>query len=213
MTTAAEYYMKWFYYNNIWKNMAYRGVRTLKLPQDMWNYQEIIEEHDIQWVIETGTRHGGSAMFFGDLLAARKARGKVITIDISHDDVAPAAREHKKISLALANAGNPRVAAKVMAAIPENLRGPTLLILDSDHTADHVYNELVGFVPHLRTGDYVIVEDTIVNGHPVRPDFGPGPWEGVERFKAEFPDLLVADIERERKFGCTAAANGFYRRA
>ena len=35
----------------------------------MWNYQEIFFERDIEWVIETGTRHGGSALFFADLLS------------------------------------------------------------------------------------------------------------------------------------------------
>lgn len=212
MSSASENYMKWFYNNNIWKNMSYRGVRTLKLPQDMWNYQEIIEQHDIQWIIEAGTRHGGSGLFFADLLTARQARGRVVSIDITHDALHPSARTHPKLVLIKADTGDQRVAEKVLASIPKDTRGRIFLILDSDHSADHVYRELTAFVPRLLPGDYVIVEDTIVNGHPVRPDFGPGPWEAIERFKQEFPSLLQADIEREQKFGCTAAANGFYRR-
>jgi cephalosporin hydroxylase len=66
--------LRWYYDSAVWKRLAYRGVRTLKNPLDMWNYQEIIDERRIEWVVETGTRHGGSALFFGDLLAARRAR-------------------------------------------------------------------------------------------------------------------------------------------
>lgn len=57
-------YFRWFYDNAVWKRMHYRGVRILKVPSDLWNYQEIFVEHGIKWVVETGTRHGGSALFF-----------------------------------------------------------------------------------------------------------------------------------------------------
>src|SRR5688572_20830495 len=79
-----EEYLKWYYDTGVWKHLSYRGVRTLKLPLDMWNYQEIIAEHGIEWVLETGTRHGGSALFFADLLAARGAAGFVISVDVDH---------------------------------------------------------------------------------------------------------------------------------
>ena len=54
-------------------NLCWHGVRTLKLPSDIWNYQEIVFERRIEHVIETGTRHGGSAVFFAETLAARGA--------------------------------------------------------------------------------------------------------------------------------------------
>ena len=64
--------------------------------------------------------------------------------------------------------------------------------------------------PVLRRGDYLVVEDTCVNGHPVRPEFGPGPWEAVEAFLAEHPGSLQHDATRENKFGFTAAPRGFF---
>jgi cephalosporin hydroxylase len=56
--------------------MHYRGVRILKFPADLWNYQEIFAERRIEWVLETGTRHGGSALYFADLLQLNGAAGR-----------------------------------------------------------------------------------------------------------------------------------------
>ncbi len=75
MSPQGVEYVRWFHEANVWKNMTWHGIRTLKLPSDIWNYQEIIFERKIDHVIETGTRHGGSAVFFAETLAARRARG------------------------------------------------------------------------------------------------------------------------------------------
>ncbi|MGZ5101611.1 MAG: CmcI family methyltransferase, partial [Usitatibacter sp.] len=87
------------------------------------------------------------------------------------------------------------------------------LILDSDHKCIHVLRELRAWVPKLRKGDYLVIEDTIVNGHPVRPVHGPGPWEAIEEYVVEAPGLLARDEAREAKFGMTFAPHGFYVRA
>jgi cephalosporin hydroxylase len=92
-------------------------------------------------------------------------------------------------------------------------RGPIFLILDSDHSRDHVLRELRVWVPRLKRGDYLIVEDTIVNGHPVRPEHGPGPLEAIAQYLEEAPGLLVHDRTREAKFGASFAARGHYIRA
>src|SRR4051812_22346920 len=78
---AGREYFRWFYDQGVWKRMHYRGARILKVPSDLWNYQEIFVERRIEWVIETGTLHGGSALFFADLLALNGAPGRVISID------------------------------------------------------------------------------------------------------------------------------------
>ena len=49
---ATEYF-RWFYDQGVWKRMHYRGVRILKVPSDLWNYQEIFAEHRVEWVLET----------------------------------------------------------------------------------------------------------------------------------------------------------------
>jgi cephalosporin hydroxylase len=204
-------YLKWYYETNVWKDLYYRGVRTLKLPLDMWNYQEILFERGIHWVIETGTRHGGSALFFADLLASGNREGIVTSIDVTHEALNPVATAHQRIRFLLGDSASESIKHQVMEIIPVQRRGGLLLILDSDHAAAHVLRELTTWVPALRKGDYLIVEDTIVNGHPVRPEFGPGPFEAVEEYLARNPGRLQADSAREGKFGCTFAARGYFK--
>ncbi|MBI5921853.1 MAG: class I SAM-dependent methyltransferase [Betaproteobacteria bacterium] len=200
-------YYTWFYDTNVWKNMQYHGIRTLKLPSDMWNYQEIIFDRGITHVVETGTRHGGSALFFADTLAARTQGGFVITVDI--DAASNMIRKHERIKFLIGDSSSPKTAAKIFSLLPEE-RGPVFLILDSDHARDHVLRELESLVPYLRSGDYLVVEDSSVNGHPVRHNFGPGPWEAIDEFTKRYPGTLRRDSGRERKFGATSCPNGYH---
>jgi cephalosporin hydroxylase len=211
MNEAGRAYLEWFYGTHVWKSLHYRGVRTLKLPLDMWNYQEIIFENNLHWVVETGTRHGGSALFFADLLAGGNREGGVVSIDVSHDDLSLVAAAHQRIKFLLGDSASDPILQQVKALVPDQRRGGLLLILDSDHAASHVLRELETWVPWLRRGDYLIVEDTIVNGHPVRPDFGPGPYEAVVEYLARHPGRLQPDPAREHKFACTFAASGYFK--
>lgn len=199
-------YFRWFYDQGVWKRMHYRGFRILKFPSDLWNYQEIFSERRIDWVIETGTRHGGSALYFADLLRLNGASGRVISIDV--DPAANQVRSHPGIEFLIGDSGAPELAARVGANLPAQ-RGPLFMILDADHRKAHVLRELTAWLPVLRRGDYLVVEDSCVNGHPLRPDFGPGPYEALEEFCAVNPDAFERDLERERKFGFTFAPRGY----
>jgi cephalosporin hydroxylase len=204
--SAGTEYFRWYYDSGVWKRQHYRGIRILKAPTDLWNYQEIFSERRIDWVIETGTLHGGSALYFADLLALSGAAGKVITVDVSHDVLQ--VREHPRIEFLRASSAAEDTASRVARMIPAQ-RGPLFMILDSDHTKAHVLRELELLSPLLRRGDYLVVEDTCVNGHPVRPEFGPGPMEALQEFLQANPGLFAADRAREEKFGFTAAPAGY----
>lgn len=199
-------YLRWFYDQGVWKRMHYRGVRILKLPSDLWNYQEIFTEHRIEWVLETGSLHGGSALFFSDLLQLNGSRGRVISIDA--DSGPNLVQGHPGIDFLIGDSGSPAMAEAVRSRLPAD-RGALFAILDSDHAKAHVLRELNALVPLLRSGDYVVVEDSCVNGHPVRPEFGPGPYEALQEFLAENPAAFLPDTAREAKFGITFAPAGY----
>jgi len=81
------------------------------------------------------------------------------------------------------------------------------VILDSDHSRDHVLDELRLYAPLVTSGSYVIVEDTNINGHPVLPQFGPGPMEALDEFLRESDEFSIDD-QRE-KFFLTFNPRGF----
>jgi cephalosporin hydroxylase len=91
-------------------------------------------------------------------------------------------------------------------AVPEE---SCLVILDSDHTQAYVSQELELFAPLVRVGSYLIVEDSNVNGHPICPSFGPGPFEAIDEFLKSHPSF-VQDTSRE-KFLVSWNPNGYLR--
>jgi cephalosporin hydroxylase len=84
------------------------------------------------------------------------------------------------------------------------------VVLDSDHRADHVYKELLAYNGFVRSGDYLIVEDTNINGHPVIRDFGPGPMEALDLFLSQTSEFVID--ERCQRFLMTLQPRGYLRR-
>ena len=85
-----------------------------------------------------------------------------------------------------------------------------MVLLDSDHHKTHVLAEMRAYAPLVTVGSYLIVQDTNVNGHPVAPDFGPGPMEAVLEFLAS-DDRFESDRTQERLF-FTMHPRGYLRR-
>lgn len=182
----------------------YLGIQTLKYPTDLWVYQEIISETLPDVIVETGTWHGGSALFLAGVCDA-VGHGRVITIDIEPGDSLP---EHPRVTYIRGSS----VAVDVLSAVREQTseaRG-VMVILDADHRSGHVLKELEAYSDIVTVGQYLIVEDTNVNGHPVLPDHGPGPAEALEEFLQRDTRFAV-DRARERLV-LTANPGGFMRR-
>lgn len=203
-----EAYHKWLYDSYRWDTMTWLGVKTLKSPSDMWNYQEIIFSLNPTIIIEFGTRHGGSALFWSSLADRLPHKPRVLSVDVDWDTIHEKTKRDPNIEIMIASSSSPEVGERIRKLREEN-PGPVFIILDSDHSKDHVLGELLLLHPLLQAGDYVIVEDTNINGHPVLPDWGPGPYEALEEYLVLYPDDFVNDIERETKFGFTFAPRGF----
>jgi cephalosporin hydroxylase len=188
-----------------WRSTYWLGIPTAKCPLDLWIFQEIITETRPDLIIETGTHLGGSALFLAsmcDLLGS----GEILTIDIVADVERP---QHPRVSYLHGSSTDPGVVEEVTRRAVEAAR--VMVVLDSDHTEAHVLDELTLLAPLVTPGCYLVVEDTIVNGNPVLPDFGPGPDEAVARYMAREPSFFVVDRSRE-KFRLTFNPGGYLRR-
>jgi cephalosporin hydroxylase len=187
---AAAHFRKLWHKSNPVSQSKLFGIATLQNPMDAWVVQELISEVKPDLIIEAGTFHGGSAILWALYQREVNPDGRVITIDIE-DKRERAAIEHpiakERVHFMLGSSTAPEIVAEVQRRA-EGRRA--LVLLDSLHTADHVYNELKAYAHLVPVGGYVVVQDTMV-----------GPARGIQRFIAEDPRFEIgacADEQRGR---------------
>jgi cephalosporin hydroxylase len=194
-----------FWHSLAWRDTTWLGHRVAKSPTDLVAYQEIVQRVRPDWIIETGTANGGRALFLAsicDLLG----HGQVVSID---PHVAENRAEHPRITYIEGQAQEAETFARVRAIVGDAPRA--LVVLGSlPGTNLRIEGEFKVYAPLVPVDSYVIVENTIVNGHPVWPGFGPGPLEAVKRILAQHGEF-VADTTME-KYGLTFNPNGFLKR-
>lgn len=181
-----------FYFGHTWSFTRWMGVPALKSPCDLFALADIITSIKPALIVETGTAYGGSALFMAHVCDG-VGSGSIITIDIEpHHDLP----RHPRITYRLGASLSPEIVAYVRDRAAR-CDGPVLVILDADHHEASVAAELATYAPLVTPDSFVIVEDTNVNGHPILPEHGPGPWEAVQVFLAAHPEF-VADPLPER---------------
>ena len=187
-----------------WRDTYWHGVRVRKCPLDLWVYQELLHELRPDLIVETGTAYGGSALYLAhmcDLLG----QGEVVTVDAAQHPDRP---KHGRIEYVHGYSTDPAIVGHVAARVCG--KESVLVLLDSDHSAPHVLEELRLYSRFATVGSYCVVEDSNVNGHPLIDQHGPGPWEAIQQFLEETKDFVI-DRERE-KFLLTFSPWGYLRR-
>lgn len=194
------------YYNDslvggTWTDTRWMGHRTWKCPLDLWIYQELIHSIQPDLIIETGTAEGGGALFLATICDI-VGHGHVVSIDIKPKAQPP----HRRITYIVGSS----LDGDVIERIRNRRREKTLVILDSDHSQEHVMSELNAYGRLVTVGSYMIVEDTNLHGHPICPEHVPGPYEAVEAWLPSHPEF-----ERDRrceKFMLTFNPGGYLKR-
>jgi len=213
--TAAErdvvdnFHKLWYGTRSTWRENRWLGVLTLQNPMDIWITQEIIVETKPDFIVETGTFYGGSALVWATILQQVNPKGRVITVDIKDftQEVKKLPLWKEKVEFFLGSS----VAPDVLAAVRKRVEGKKVLIIfDSNHRKEHVLKELFAYSPFVQVGGYIIVQDTNSNGHPVNPGWGPGPMEAVDEFLA-VNKQFEPDLDRERLL-FTFCPRGFLKR-
>lgn len=209
----SEAFFRLYADSKVWTKTLWLGTPVYKCPLDLWIYQEILFETRPDVIIETGTWAGGSALFLASICDLLD-RGRVITIDIEDEETARMKLGRVKVRC---RPTHPRitylcgssVAADVVARVRSEL-SPTdrvMLILDSDHSKEHVLAELRAYTPFVTETCYAVVEDTM--GDQLVSSFD-GPGKAIEEFRAGESSFTV-DRKCE-KFLLTWNPGGYLRR-
>jgi cephalosporin hydroxylase len=178
---------------------TWMGRPIIQLPEDMIRIQEVIWRLRPDVIVETGVAHGGSLVFYAGLLKAL-GRGRVIGVDIeirSHNRAAIEAHPMADvITLIEGSSITPATVKAVRALISPGQR--VLVILDSNHSRDHVAAELALYGPLVSPGSYIVACDGImaqVAGAPrTRPDWAwDNPISAVEAFVAGAADFVLEE--------------------
>lgn len=196
-----------YYYDIGFDRLSFLGVPICKCPLDLWIYQELVYKTRPDLIIETGTLYGGSALYLASLCKLMNF-GRVVTIDVN---APPYKFEHERLRFITGSSIDPELVDRL--EFDEKLeieKRKVMVILDSDHSKLHVLKELELYAPLVSHDSYLIVEDTNINGHPVRLDYGPGPLEALEEWLPKHKDFTID--KRCEKFGITFNPNGYLKR-
>lgn len=199
-------------------NFSWMGRPIIQYPQDMIAMQEIIWEVKPDLIIETGIAHGGSLVFYASLLELI-GKGEVLGIDI---DI----REHNRKAID-AHPMMKRIKMLQASSISEELldrvkeyavgKEKVLVCLDSNHSHEHVLQELRLYSQFVSVNSYLVVFDTIVedlpdNYLPGRPwGKGDNPKTAVQQFLKENSSFVI-DHQIDNKLLISVAPDGYLKR-
>jgi cephalosporin hydroxylase len=216
-------------------NFSWLGRPIIQYPQDIVGFQEIVWQTRPDVIVETGIAHGGSLILSASLLALldlcdlesagelpapprhpRRVVGVDIDIRANNRTAIEAHPIARRITLIEGSSVAQDIVERVRAEVGNAAR--VLVALDSNHTHDHVRQELGLYAPMVTPGSYCIVFDTVVESLPQdlafdRP-WGPGdnPMTAVHDWLKDNPEFSI-DRQIEDKLMLTVAPSGFLRRA
>jgi cephalosporin hydroxylase len=197
-------------------NFSWMGRPIIQYPQDIVAMQEIIWQLKPQLIVETGIAHGGSLIFYASMLELLRGDGMVLGIDI---DI----RAHNRIEIEkhamfkrIKMIEGSSIDQNVIAEVNQFAKGkaPILVILDSMHSHEHVFEELKAYSPLVGKGSYLVVFDTVVDDLP--EDFFPdrqwgrgnNPKTAVREF-LKGNDRFEIDQKINHKLMITVAPDGY----
>ena len=172
------------------KDPKWRGVRVIKFPTDLILYEQVIWENRPDFIIDIGTNLGGSALMFADFLEMT-GKGKVISIDIE-SKVRP---EHPRVQYITGSSTDKEVVKQVKELVGD---GSVMVVLDSDHSRQHVKWELYYYQHIVTKGQYLVVEDCY--SRHAKPF---GPKQAKDWFLSRYKGFEQTNIDDQFLVGMT----------
>lgn len=178
-------------------NFSWLGRPIIQYPEDIVALQEIIWKVKPDIIIETGIAHGGSLIFSASMLKLLGGDRKVIGIDIDIRKHNRKEIENHPVSDMITMIEGSSVAQDVVEQVEkitsayENI----MVILDSNHTHEHVTQELNLYSPFVSKGQYLVVLDTFIEDMPEN-FFDNRPWDVKDNPKTAVYEFL----DKNKKF-------------
>jgi len=178
-------------------SFTWLGRPIIQLPEDMVRIQEVLYTVKPDVIIETGVAHGGSLIFYAGLCTAM-AKGRVIGVDIEirpHNRTAIETHEmFHLITLVEGSSVGPSVVRHVKSLVQP---GETVIVLlDSNHTKEHVLAELDAYHDMVTPGSYIVAMDGVMRHLTDVPRGDPrwnldNPAAAAEEFAADHPEFVL----------------------
>ena len=153
------------------------GRPIIQLPQDMIAVQELIWETKPDLIIESGIARGGSLIFYASILELL-GHGRIIGIDIDirkhNKKEIKSHKLFKRISMLEGSSTDNKIFQKVKN-IAKNKK-KIMVLLDSNHSEEHVTMELKKYSEFVKKGNYLIVFDTMMEDMD-KHHFNNRPWD------------------------------------
>jgi cephalosporin hydroxylase len=196
-------------------NFSWLGRPIIQYPQDIVALQEIVWRTRPELIIETGIAHGGSLVFFASMLELIGGEGRVLGVDIEIRPHNRQAIEAHPLAKRIAMIEGSSIDKTVIDAVARDAAGKrTMVVLDSNHSHQHVAAELEAYAPLVAKGCYLVVLDTVVEDMPAaffadRP-WGPGdsPKTAVRAF-VDKNDRFIVDRAIDHKLLISVGPEGY----
>jgi len=204
-------------------NFSWMGRPIIQYPQDMIAMQEIIWEVKPDLIIETGIAHGGSLIFYASLLellaVSGSGEGEIVGVDIDiRDHNRKEIEAHpmfKRINLIQGSSVAPEIIDRIRKIAANKQR--IMVILDSNHTHDHVLAELEAYALLVSVNSYCVVFDTLIEDMPedLFPDRpwcpGNSPKTATWKYLESHSEFEI-DKRIQNKLLITVAPDGYLKR-
>ena len=206
-------YHKFYEKNRIWEKNTFLGIPCWKLPMDAFVIQELIFKTKPEFIIETGTGYGGSALFYA-AICELIGEGRIITVDIDNNK----RKTHRwgqfewedRIKFIIGDSLDNKVFIDINETV--GCESKCMVILDSWHSKEHVYREMLMYNKFVKQGGYMIIEDSHAAGNPVPWDYDDeGPMGAINQWINSYGDKWEIDTDCEKNL-LTFNPKGYLRR-
>ncbi len=177
---------------------SWMGRPIIQLPEDMIRTQEVIYKVRPDVIIETGVAHGGSLIYYASILKGMGIDGRVIGVDIEirpHNRKAIEGHEmFPFITLIEGSSTEQTIVDQVKSLVSPSEK--VLVILDSNHTKQHVADELEAYSDLVTPGSYIVATDGVMKDLYNVPR-GSDDWEwnhptaAATEFAEQNPDFVI----------------------